>query len=779
MTDRLIVCFRSPELFVEPATYLAAARSLGERAAALGGQLSSWGATVYGYEFDPDGLEDVIDLVLSVAQGSSTSLVSVGISEGTLESAREGGGKRALKWGVPLVHATALARAARPGEVLVDPTLRAVRRGELLTTGSRVGVYGRLRLRGLLLDLRYPWCSVLAEKARSLVRPEHVGHGLDQVPIEPGTVAILRGKHGTGGSRLLDEIEQRNAPAPVLRIMPHSFGEPLGGLRRAVRAAPALQDRARARSEHFAQSLEAFVSGEGLDPDSCAELVVELLSPDPDEDDVGLATVDDAAEVDADTLEVLARALGLRPDLMRIVVRLGESDAVPAPLASAPRGPEIMLAPLPVEHAAEVAQACLRGELDDKSATRWGNRGGRIPLGVVEAVRDALETGEIVWEDGRASARLRSSGTGDARAPKHWVMRRLERLDESARRVLEALSVLGGQAEEGDLRAVLRKRDDLFIDATASLAVLEARAFVLRSEPDFLTVPSATHRDAILSTLAESDFRAWHAAACAASAESDRPLAASTATVHAVLAGDLARAKDLARRTAAATRAIGLEATEAAFAAFASTGDLEALTSRNLFSAQLDLARAAVSPPSEPEAAAEPEEPAPESETELDDADIEVAEPSSSNGRRAEPTDQPSETVQALVKGDVDAVERMAEQLRLSDKGGPLAERLSAMAQLTRGETGDAIRRLRVAAEEARATKSRERCRTALALGVALAASGRHEEALLEALDALARAREMSDARGEQACVRFLAHLSAMAGHTAEAEAWGSIVGNV
>lgn len=771
MNDRLIVCFRSLELFVEPATYLAAARILGERAAALGGRLSSWGATVYGYEFDPDALEDVIDLVLSVAQGSS-SLVSVGISEGTLESAREGGGKRALKWGVPLVHATALARAARPGEVLVDPTLRAVRRGELLTTGSRVGVYGRLRLRGLLLDLRYPWCNVLAEKARSLVRPEHVGHGLDQVPIEPGSVAVLRGKRGTGGSRLLDEIEQRNAPAPVLRIMPHSFGEPLGGLRRAVRAAPALQDRARAHSEHFAQSLEAFVSGEGLDPDSCAELIVELLSPKPEDDEIGLATVDDAAEVDADTLEVLARALELRPDLLRIVVRLGESDPVPKPLATAPRGPELVLEPLPVEHAAEVAQASLRGELDDKSATRWGNRGGRIPLGVVEAVRDALETGEIVWENGRASARLRSSGTGDAHAPKHWVLRRLERLDESARRVLEALSVLGGQAEEGDLRAVLRKRDDLFIDPTASLAVLEARAFVLRSEPDFLTVPSATHRDAILSTLAESDFRAWHAAACAASAESDRPLAASTATVHAVLAGDLTRAKELARRTAAATRAIGLEATEAAFAAFASSGDLEALTSRNLFSAQLDLARAAVAPPSEPQAAAS------DAETELEDADIEMTEPAASTKASAELTDEPSEAVQALRKGDVDAVERMAEKVRLSDKGSPLAERLSAMANLARGETGDAIRRLRQAAEEARQIGSRERCRTSLALGVALAASGRYEEALLEALDALARARETEDTKGEHACLLFLAQLSATAGHPAEAAAWANLAAN-
>jgi hypothetical protein len=107
------------------------------------------------------------------------------------------------------------------------------------------------------------------------------------------------------------------------------------------------------------------------------------------------------------------------------------------------------------------------------------------------------------------------------------------------------------------------------------------------------------------------------------------------------------------------------------------------------------------------------------------------------------------------------------------DRGSAHAERLLAMAKIARGETGDALRRLRDAAEEARRTRSRDRCRAALALGVGLAAAGRHEEALLEALDALARARETTDAKGERACLKFLAHLSSITGHHDVAEAWG------
>ena len=49
--------------------------------------------------------------------------------------------------------------------------------------------------------------------------------------------------------------------------------------------------------------------------------------------------------------------------------------------------------------------------------------------------------------------------------------------------------------------------------------------------------------------------------------------------------------------------------------------------------------------------------------------------------------------------------------------------------------------------------------RSVLALGLALAAANRPDEALLEGLDALARAREGGDVRAIAACLAFLAKL--------------------
>ena len=62
MTERLVVCFRSPELVIEPRAYLAGAHSIVERAAAMGGRLISWGATVYAFSFETDALQDGIEL---------------------------------------------------------------------------------------------------------------------------------------------------------------------------------------------------------------------------------------------------------------------------------------------------------------------------------------------------------------------------------------------------------------------------------------------------------------------------------------------------------------------------------------------------------------------------------------------------------------------------------------------------------------------------------------------------------------------------------------------
>src|SRR5260221_6463522 len=164
MIERLVVCFRFSEPLAPAGLHLASARALCQRAFARGGRLVSWGVDLYAFELDPDAAQDAIELAVSVLRDAAPGRApAVGISEGALERSEELGVKLCLTWGPALLYSAALANAARPGEVLVDPALPAAKHGELLATGSRVSVYGKVRVRGLLLDRKHPWRTSVAE----------------------------------------------------------------------------------------------------------------------------------------------------------------------------------------------------------------------------------------------------------------------------------------------------------------------------------------------------------------------------------------------------------------------------------------------------------------------------------------------------------------------------------------------------------------------------------------------------------------------------------------
>jgi hypothetical protein len=126
----------------------------------------------------------------------------------------------------------------------------------------------------------------------------------------------------------------------------------------------------------------------------------------------------------------------------------------------------------------------------------------------------------------------------------------------------------------------------------------------------------------------------------------------------------------------------------------------------------------------------------------------------------------------ALREGNCDRVERLTSHLRADHSQEQLADRLDALACIARGAHGEALRLLWQSKERSRELLPVERCRAALALGVGLAAAGRSSDALLEALDGLARAREADDERGERACARLVAQLATAVGRPDLAAAW-------
>jgi hypothetical protein len=129
----------------------------------------------------------------------------------------------------------------------------------------------------------------------------------------------------------------------------------------------------------------------------------------------------------------------------------------------------------------------------------------------------------------------------------------------------------------------------------------------------------------------------------------------------------------------------------------------------------------------------------------------------------------------ALLGSDDAALEQWIDGLNAAGESPIFTERLHALARLNRGEIGGALRALRRTRAKLDAHDHRRRCQTSLALAVALRVAGRPQEALLESLDALSRARQTNDTRGVKACLAFLVKLytsvsrDALAGRLREA----------
>jgi hypothetical protein len=79
------------------------------------------------------------------------------MAEGELEPLSPEGARMQLAWGPALVSAASLARIARPGELLVDGDVRALRAGQLTLLGARAATDAGQRVRGWRLDLEHPW----------------------------------------------------------------------------------------------------------------------------------------------------------------------------------------------------------------------------------------------------------------------------------------------------------------------------------------------------------------------------------------------------------------------------------------------------------------------------------------------------------------------------------------------------------------------------------------------------------------------------------------------
>jgi hypothetical protein len=139
--------------------YLTRARSMCARGEALGGRLVAWSAALLAMAWEPDSIEEALLLGASIREEalSVERAWSSGMAEGELEPLSPEGARMQLAWGEALVSAASLARIARPGELLVDGDVRALRAGQLTLLGARASTDAGKRVRGWRLDLEHPW----------------------------------------------------------------------------------------------------------------------------------------------------------------------------------------------------------------------------------------------------------------------------------------------------------------------------------------------------------------------------------------------------------------------------------------------------------------------------------------------------------------------------------------------------------------------------------------------------------------------------------------------
>lgn len=134
---RLVACVRWHCAPWDPARYFPVAEKISALVAAAGGRRVTWGADRYSFEFDPDDFDAVGHLALRVVADFANHSVGIAARELVFKKTSSGA---LCPCGLGLALAEALAGAAGPGRVLVDPEIDCSARGFASISETQVEV---------------------------------------------------------------------------------------------------------------------------------------------------------------------------------------------------------------------------------------------------------------------------------------------------------------------------------------------------------------------------------------------------------------------------------------------------------------------------------------------------------------------------------------------------------------------------------------------------------------------------------------------------------------
>lgn len=639
--------------------------------------------------------------------------------------------------GSSIDRAQLLAGLARHGELVLDePTRDAVEMTYLF--GRSIGS-GVSPIRGFAIDRSVPRrsaCRAWIRELKPASVPVSTATALNEIRARAAQsngsdCIVLRGSGANGSGAFLNELAEDLKPSVMLHFAGVPGGlEPLGSLRLAFSREWGSGPRLEAALGAGSSSLGRVARGMPVEKmqlfDELSTLISRLA-----ENGRPWFVFDPLTSIDPTTLGLVAGLSQCTP--LFLVVRAPVGGVLPGPFAELPWR-EFTLPGLSSEDAKSTARAILGPDTADDVVLRVAQFGGESVLGVEEAARALVCSGDLVF-DGlcfrwRLGPRLGSSAIPVDRL----ISERLESLDETASRMLEVISVsppgtprlLGAAIAERDGLSAERRRD-----ATKQLSQQGYLAGGSQLQPSSEVLRSVVIQGMPAGRLAE--LHRFVADAMGASSLFPGPLSRATTGYFLSEGGN---ALDGAIATLDAARAaLNANMRHAARRLAAAAVQIHPLV--EVRQAAADIARDAA-----------------EDEVENDDGPERLA----------------ARAVTALLSGHFDAVDDQLDMAIAEGRDLGATHRLRAINALGRGDTNAAFS----AFEKAHAKAGDDigaQARASLTLAWVLLHDGDGESCVRAGLAALAAARRMKDPRGEAAAMHTLSAAMRAMGRESDAAA--------
>ncbi|MFT5359285.1 MAG: hypothetical protein ACI9KE_006528 [Polyangiales bacterium] len=639
--------------------------------------------------------------------------------------------------GSSIDRAQLLASRARHGELVLDePTRDAVEMTYLF--GRSIGS-GVSSIRGFAIDRSVPRRSACRAWIRELQRapvPASTAAALYEIRSRAAKpngsdCIILRGSGANGSGAFLDDLAEELKPSVMLHFAGVPGGlEPLGSLRLALSREWGSGPRLEAALGAGSSSLGRVARGMPVEKmqlfDELSMLIGRLA-----ETGRPWFVFDPLSSIDPTTLGLVAGLSQCTP--LFLVVRAPAGGVLPGPFAELPWR-EFHLPVLSHDDARTTARVILGAGTDDDVVERVAQFGGESVLGVEEAARALVCSGDLVF-DGLCFRWRRDPRPGTTAIPVvRLISERLETLDETASRMLEVICV-SPPGTPRLLGAAIAERDGLSAerrgDATQQLSQEGYLAAGSQLQPYSEVLRSVVLRGMPAGRLAE--LHRFVADAMSASSLFPGPLSRATTGYFLAEGGN-------ALEGAIAT----LDAARAALNA-------------NMRHAARRLAAAAVQihPLVEVrQAAADIARDAAEDEVTGDEVPERLA----------------ARAVTSLLSGHFDAVDDQLDMAIAEGRDLGATHRLRAINALGRGDTNAAFSAFEKAHAKA-GDNIGAQARASLTLAWVLLHDGDGESCVRAGLAALAAARRMKDPRGEAAAMHTLSAAMRAMGRESDAAA--------